>query len=292
MNKLKIGFTDTFDGTADFFTEVLSQKYEVIRDDVNPNFLIFGDENFGTRNLGYDMNKVTKIFYTGENRRPWNYQCHFAITFDHLDTDRLYRMPLYVLNMWYLEKRLGMTPVFEQYRMPFDLDRKTEFCGFVNSNPNCVERNTFFHNLSQYKRVDSGGPLFNNIGYVLPRDDMGIKHKLDFFSTKKFSIAYENGSYPGYATEKMLEAYVGGTVPIYWGSPTIDIDFNPRCFLNRHDYVSDEEFIKKIKEVDETPSKYLEYYLEPLFTDNQPNKYMNMEKLVDWFDLNVYPSQD
>lgn len=286
---LKLGFCDTFNPVPEFFTEVLSFRYDIIRDDINPDYLIFGDDNFGRKNYSFDPNKITKIFYTGENRRPNNYICHAAISFDHDFNPKMYRLPLYVLNMWH-QKKMGLPNVYDVVRFPFDLEngKKKDFCGFVNSNPNCPERNTFFHRLSEYKKVASGGPLFNNVGYIVPRDDKGIQNKIKFLSNYKFTLAYENGSYPGYATEKMLEAYLAGTVPIYWGSPTVELDFNPRCFLNRHDYPSDAAFIEQIKALDQDNHLYMRYYLEPLFQDNQPNKFCDLDRFLDWFDANVY----
>jgi inorganic pyrophosphatase len=47
MRDLKLGFADTFDTAKRFFTETLSQYYNVIRDDDAPDYLIFGDRNFG-----------------------------------------------------------------------------------------------------------------------------------------------------------------------------------------------------------------------------------------------------
>ena len=55
MKKLKIGFTDTHDHLAAFFNHVLSMRYnvEIIKED-QPDFLIFGDRNFGNDNLNFD----------------------------------------------------------------------------------------------------------------------------------------------------------------------------------------------------------------------------------------------
>lgn len=84
---LKLGFTDTNTQIATFFANVLNAYYDIHIDNENPDYLIFGDTNFGTNNLNYDFNKVTKIFYTGENQRPWDYQCHHAISFDHIENE-------------------------------------------------------------------------------------------------------------------------------------------------------------------------------------------------------------
>jgi hypothetical protein len=44
------------------------------------------------------------------------------------------------------------------------LAEKTRFWDFVYSNARCEKRETFFHKLCRYKRVDSGGRYLNKIG--------------------------------------------------------------------------------------------------------------------------------
>ena len=98
MKLLRLCFTDTFGGIENFFTKVLSERYEIVRDDNNPDYLIFGDKNFGGDNINYDAKNCIKVFYTGENARPWDYRCHHSITFDHFEFDgQNYRLPLYVI---------------------------------------------------------------------------------------------------------------------------------------------------------------------------------------------------
>ena len=97
---IRVGFTDYYEPIDEYFISILSSKFNVVRDDVNPDYLFFCDETFGTNNLKYDENKVTKIFFTGENRRPWNYRAHFAISFDHLDGNQFFRLPLYEVEDW------------------------------------------------------------------------------------------------------------------------------------------------------------------------------------------------
>jgi hypothetical protein len=285
---LRIGFVDCFDGVADFFTAIFSNMYTVIRDDENPDYLIFCDETFGIENLKYNDKKCIKIFYTGENRRHTNYACHYGITFDHSDDSRQYRLPLYTLNLFYLQTRLNLDLIETvNKRMGSEPPAGRDFCGFVASNPNCVKRNGFFHQLSEYKRVDSAGPLFNNVGHVLPRDAEGVLRKMEFLSKKKFTICFENGSYPGYVTEKILEAYLAGTVPIYWGSPTVDMDFNPDAFINWHAYNSDKVFMEVIKHIDNNDEDYRLMYQAPFFR-NEINSPMNIQNFIWWFHSEVY----
>lgn len=285
MDVLKLGFTDTIEPIANFFITVLSQRYQVIRDDANPDYLIFGDRNFGNNNVNYK--KCIKIFYTGENQRYWDYFCDHAITFDHFDDHKHYRLPLYVIYD-FENKRKGIANSDDYNREFHDLNEPRKFCSFVVQNPSCQKRNNFFQLLSQYKKVDAAGPLFNNVGYVLERGDRSVEAKLEFINKYKFNMCFENASYPGYATEKLFEAFCGKTIPIYWGSPTIEVDFNPKAFLNWHDYQDDNEFLKRIIELDNDNDEYVEMYLQPMFRDYEKNKFFDQDRFLNWFHHNVY----
>jgi hypothetical protein len=288
---LRLGFTDTFESIINFFITILSEDFEIIRDDANPDYLIFGDRNFGNNNVNYNDRRCIKIFYTGENERPNNYHCNYAISFDHVDNEQQYRLPLYVIYDFDNQHRdVNNTKTVD--RDPSDLIKKfkDKFCSFVVKNGACEKRNYFFQRLNEYKRVDSAGPLFNNMGYILQRGDGAVEAKMKFLNDYKFNLCFENSSYAGYTTEKLYEAYMFGTVPIYWGSTTIECDFNPKAFLNWHDYQDDDAFMEAIIEVDTKPELYEQMYMEPLFNSwKEPyNKYMDMNRFRSWFKKNVY----
>lgn len=290
---LKLGFTDTFDSIVTFFTDVLSVDYDIVRNDESPDYLIFCDRNFGNNNTNYNNRRCVKIFYTGENERPQNYVCHYAISFDHVDNEQQYRLPLYVLYDYLNQKRGDVTTTKTVDRDPSDLIKKfqtNKFCSFVVKNGACEKRNYFFQRLNEYKKVDSAGPLFNNVGYYLERGENSGIAKMNFLKDYKFNLCFENSSYPGYATEKLYEAYMYGTVPIYWGSTTIDCDFNTKAFLNWHDYQDDDAFIEAIIEIDQKPELYEQMYMENLFHNwKEPyNKYLDLDRFRRWFKKNVY----
>lgn len=283
--KLKLGFTDYYNTLDDFFVSVLSQAFDVERDDANPDYLIFCDETFGQNNLKYDSNKVVKIFFTGENRRPWNYQCHHAISFDHLDGRQFYRLPLYVLDNW-VQTKNGVPDMLnlDMNMKPVKYEDKEWFCGFVAGNGASEYRNKMFHVLNEYKPVMSGGPLFNNIGGVLPRD---VKSKIDFFRKCRFSLCFENSSYPGYCTEKIMHGFIARTVPIYWGSPTVTMDFQEGSFISRHDFVSDNEFIDAIIKMDQ--NKHLwEVMANTVPLPYVHDRFWDLDRFNLWFLQNVY----
>src|SRR5665213_3015052 len=218
MRDLRLGFTDTYTNCINFFTDILGRRYNVIRDDQDPDYLIFGDANFGTNHLNYT--RPHKIFFTGENVRPNYSECDVALTFDHENSPRHYRLPLYVLEMWAINKDNNVHGKFDYLYLTHrdidyekEWDQKTNFSAYVQSNPYCQQRNLFVMMLLDAGLLASSGPHLNTTGIILPRDRT---LKLDFFHQAKFGIAMENGAHPGYVTEKLIDCYYANTVPIYW----------------------------------------------------------------------------
>lgn len=283
---IRVGFVDYFNPVDEFFIDVLSRDFDIVRDDANPQFLFFCDENFGQRNLEYDPRNVVKIFYTGENRRPWNYQAHYAITFDHLEGPQFFRLPLYAFENWVNQKKLGWIDV-RDYDRTMRAKDKTGFCSFVVRNGGCEQRNNLFHRLNQYKIVDAGGPLFNNVGGPIDQDGFNSHiTKRDFLRSRKFHIAYENSSYPGYVTEKILHGFLADTIPIYWGSPCVEMDFNTSAFVSRHDFQTDDEMIDYIMFLDNNDHEYDKMMERPIL--NPRNKFLEFDHLRQWFRFDVF----
>ena len=90
---LKIAFVDfasDFDVNNNDFISILSERYNVVVDSKNPDYLFYS--NFGNRYLKYDC---IRIFYTGECITPDFNLCDYAMAFDRISFgDRYLRMPL------------------------------------------------------------------------------------------------------------------------------------------------------------------------------------------------------
>jgi hypothetical protein len=52
----------------------------------------------------------------------------------------------------------------------------------------------------------------------------------------KFSICYENASYPGWLTEKMLDAMFAGSVPVYQGDPEVANTVPTGAFIDKRQF--------------------------------------------------------
>ncbi len=44
-----------------------------------------------------------------------------------------------------------------------------------------------------------------------------VKNKIKTLMNYNFTIAFENTDHPGYITEKIIHAFIAGTIPLYWG---------------------------------------------------------------------------
>ena len=190
-----------------------------------------------------------KVYYTGENMLPDYEECDFAFTSSlHPGDPRHHRLPYYACS-------LG-DPAALIRRSDFDpeqiLRSKTGFCCFVASNPRSPERNRFFRILNRRLRVDSGGRHFNNVGGP-------VKDKNAFLRSHKFTIAFENTAHPGYTTEKIVDAMLADSVPIYWGNPEVSRDFNTDSFIDASRFRSLEALADHVIEVHADDALYLRY---------------------------------
>ena len=70
-----------------------------------------------------------------------------------------------------------------------------------------------------------------------------VENKADGLRDYYFSIVIESCQEPGYFTEKIIDCFLTGTIPIYWGDPNID------------DYFHDDGIINWTGDVDELEKK-------------------------------------
>jgi hypothetical protein len=274
---LRIKFTDfwpTFQQSNhcsdNYFFNLLQKRFSLELTD-KPEVLMYSV--FGREHYKY---RCFKIFYTGENTRPNFAECDFAFSFDHLNREDHYRLPLYVLHLespdLLIKKQLDIDGIIRQ---------KTKFCNFVYSNGTALKRIHFFDRLSKYKRIDSAGRVLNNQGNCL---GWGEANKLNFLNNYKFTIAFENSEYPGYTTEKLVQPMMVNSLPIYWGNKLIAHDFNTKSFLSYYDYPDEDTLIERIIEIDQNDDLYREYLLEPYYHNNRVNPSIEPENILNQFE--------
>ena len=247
------GFWDDFDPRDNFFTRLLSRRYDVVVCD-EPDFLIHSCVGRGRHD--HRRHAGVRIFFTGENVAPDWHSTDWAFTFEHSAHPRHFRLPLWAL---YLDPAALIKPA--TYDPAAVLAAKTRFCGFVVSNPLCKARNDFYHRLAKYRPVDSGGQLFNTLGHR-------VADKRAFLAECKFTIAFENESHPGYTTEKIVEPMLVDSIPIYWGDPLVGRDFDTRSFLSAHDSPTLDDLVERVIAVDRDPDLHRQLLARPWYRGN------------------------
>jgi alpha(1,3/1,4) fucosyltransferase len=268
MMRVRLDFCDFWPGfvkTRNYFIDLLSKRFEIEIVD-KPDFIIYAD--FGYRHRVY---KCARIFFSGEKTAPDFRRCDYAFTSHYLDDPRHTRWPFYLMYS------AGGELVKADGEADRIVGERRKFCSFVVSNPKNKRRIEFFQKLSARRTVDSGGRILNNIGGPTP-------DKAAFILDHKFNIAFENRAQAGYTTEKIVEAMRARSIPIYWGNPLIEREFNPKSFLNAAEFASDEALIERVLEIDGNEELYRQYLREPFFYGNRPNEYIEQERYLDQFE--------
>ena len=207
------------------------------------------------------------LSYIGENIRPSYIGYSHSLSFDY-DTygGRNHRLPLWYARLaWdgFTEKprRVGsnnhgyeplipIKPLLQPRKL--DMTKKDKFCVMVAGNPEGLRIN-MFNSVFKYKPVDGFGNMF---GRALRQS------KFDIFPEYKFCLCPENSIYDGYVTEKLIDAYAGGTVPIYSG--TVGEEFNQFAFLNYQDTKDMGYLVRNVQDWNENLEAYQHMYEQPL----------------------------
>lgn len=282
MKKVKVGYVDFWKGFVPeeyIFHKILSRHYEVEITNRDPDFIICS--TFGNQYLKY---VCPRLLFVGEAFCPDFNVYDYAIGFDRINFgDRYLRYPLSLVNKEILELALH-----KHERPEEDFTRREKFCSFVVSSGGGVDdiRNWFFDKISEYKQVDSGGRFRNN----LP-DGQPVPDKKAFQEQYRFSLAFENTSFPGYTTEKILDAWAAGTIPIYYGDPGIIKDFNEKAMIVCRGRESLDEVLDKIKELEENTEKYLETVRQPIITDQSEIKPMLQPDYLENFLIHIFDQE-
>jgi hypothetical protein len=172
---------------------------------------------------------------------------------------------------------------------PRQYQNPEKFCLFAVGNSSCSQRNNFFQELSTYKKVDSCGYHMNNLGMSCPGGHSSPEY-LDFISHYKFMICFENSSQPNYYTEKLMNAYYGGTIPIYWGDPLIFDKVNPEAILYlKTEFTKDDvnALINEIRRLDNDHDAYRKKHACPLFRNGQLPDCFNVDKIRQLVEMKI-----
>lgn len=213
------------------------------------------------------------VWYTGERIEvPENSGFDGFLSYqpDALTLRNAY-LPVWYLNLGLFRprwnSRVGVFSHVDDLMRPRSLQNLTKknACAFIGNNE--PERLKVIETLQKYIQIDVYGKVTGK----------PIREKLEIAKNYRYTISFENEVYPGYVTEKLIEAYLSETVPLYRGNLSGEMSINHSCFFNLMDYRDLEEFVFQILESNLV--NFEEIYSEP-FLRNIPNFYLIQNLLL------------
>lgn len=235
-----------------------------VKHDENPDILISSIN--GNINNVRNVKAKCKLFFYGENLNrypPYNNDELLYDTFDLIigfkKTDlskKQIRFPLWLIYYKYYkynEHDNILTHIQKKYNI--NIKKKKDIFGTVIArHDRGGQRGKIYNELSKYGNIKSPGQWNNNTQHIGRTQN----DKINYISTGMYNICPENSAYEGYFTEKIFQAFEGGTIPLYWA-----IDLPEPEIINRNKYLfcdinNKESLEKSIHNMCTNPNQYIE----------------------------------
>ena len=257
-----------------YFTKFIEENIGLVKKvnpTENPDILIASC--MGNINNVRNIKAKCKLFYYGENLNrypPYNNDKLLYDTFDLIvgfkNTDlskKQIRFPLWLMYFYYYKYNENdniLTYIQNKYNENIK-KQKDIFATIVASHDRGGQRTIISNELSKYGHIKAPGTYRKNT------QSIGNTHndKINYISRGTYNICPENSCYEGYFTEKIFQAFEGGTIPLYWAIDLPEVEIinkNKYCFCDINNKVSLE---KSIHNVSNNPKQYIE---GELFTKN------------------------
>lgn len=166
------------------------------------------------------------VWFTGENVRPPSAGWDATLSFD---VDPMGGRNAYVPLWWWSTGLLGPAlsmftdpaPAIGQLLAPRSAVKvPSGFVVALINNPHPMR----FHAVQMLSRFGNVDVFGRAVGRTLPNKAM-------LAGKYKFMLCFENDLYPGYVTEKTVEAWGTGAIPLWWGSDPAGY-LNPDAMIN------------------------------------------------------------
>jgi len=176
-------------------------------------------------------------FYTGENVRP-NFEIFDAVfSFDFSNRVNAFRLPIWWFYLdWNSSDSIenfsdnAINPAILHKSRSLEILESRTVSAFIG-NPTRM-RSEVISFMPESFDFHGFGTLYEN----------PVESKMKYKEKFEFNICFENSYFPGYHTEKLLHAWAMQTIPLYYGAKTVNLEFNPRSFINLSDFPSIESF--------------------------------------------------
>jgi len=225
----------------------------------------------------------------------------------HKDSSKSIRIPFCSMRFWYLHMsgQSELNRIFDPLNKP--KNTRENFLLYINSH--YIEyREQAARALSEIGTINTAGkcqgnfearpappsdPNDDSATQCVPFDDsqrpssiqpisgqLGLDQQhnnMELFSQYRYALVMENADVPGYVSEKILHAFLSGTVPIYFGSRFVFEIFNPKAFIY-FDLDIPQQALSQIRFYEQNPSEYEKMLNEPILAHGQET----IEKYFSW----------
>ena len=263
---------------TNFITDILNKHYILEYNENEPDIIICSIFWLNIKKLKEFSG--LKIFYAGESHTRFDNSI-----FDIDNCISISFNPTSNTNIQYIGQytdvfQLNFDKIFNE-RIFLDNLFDRNFCINIISSPtygiNQSDRIHICDVIDNYKKQDYGGRWRNTV--TIPA---GLENTPEIIKNYKFNYCAENTSNKYYITEKIVNAFLGNSIPIYWGGEA-NLIFNEGSFINLNNK-SDEEIIEIIKEIDTDKNKYKQMFETPLLKD--PHFFENQRNNIEQFLVN------
>jgi len=220
------------------------------------DIVIFTDNNLKSVNL----NIKTKIAWLLESPviTKSSYEW-IANNYDKFDLILTFDKDLLDLNDKFKLNPVGGCWIKPEDHLIYD---KTKNISIISSDKNFTIGHKLRHDvIKNCKGLEIYGRGFNNIEY-----------KLDGLKDYRFSVAIENTKKDYYFTEKLIDCFMTGTIPIYYGCPSINDFFDNRGIIQIDSYLDLNNIINTLNE-----NKYNEVFEYVKINFEKAKKYLISE---------------
>ena len=202
--------------------------------------------------------KFQMCYYSGEMYKRGHYNYMFGCV-DNKPITQV-KFPLYYTSF---KHTCNIFNKVNDYAKACDITQK-HFATLISRHDTGNIRGPIYKFLSKLGHISCPGPLFNNCS----NEEVNRIGNPEYIKKFIFNICPENfgASHPGYVTEKLMNACLGGAIPIYYG--TLD-DIDERIFnKNRIIFVDPSNLMNlynSVKELITNNTKLIEYYKQDVF---------------------------
>ena len=256
------------------FLKYYFNDIKIINYNDNPDILIASI--CGNISIVKNTNAKCKLFYYGENLNnyhPYNNDQLLYDTFDlivgfkytNIDKKQI-RFPLWLLyyKFYNYTPEHNLINYIETKYKENKEKNKTIFATLVANHDRGGQRSIICDEIeSENRKIMYAAQFRNNITIGFTPED-----KINYISQSIYNICPENSMYEGYFTEKIIQAFEGGTIPLYWAIDLPEkglINENKYCFCNINNTCA---LKAQIKNAITNPESYLE---GNVFTDAAPD---------------------